>query len=364
MSNCNSSEENESQHALHGTDARCTDPLEYDNILPNQAVAGKNSIPDVYEVAAAIGACMEPILDEFGHDKLEPLTKEVVQCLELFEKTVNILTKETEKSLEFQYSLEKSQHECNQLKTSHETEVERLDDTIFQLQTTIDSLQQSNDTLVENWDFESEESRRQAAEELERQPSAAELNIAKQLRETHEKVNHLEREKSDYKDDIQILSDKLEKYQRLEDAQYLNSSKGTTDLNASSCDNNVLDTSAENNGSRNISHASDIEEKEAISITELQKVLRDKNFYKEKCFAMEDQLMEMKMVIANQKLQNDSAAVTLDPNSNKMRTPNRTAGSSFLDMISPSKPNLRRLFSLANRSSETTSNKSAILPEK
>merc|ERR1711957_382568 len=178
------------------------------------------------------------------------------------------------------------------------------------------------------------------------------------------KVNHLEREKSDYKDDIQILSDKLEKYQRLEDSQYLNSSKGTTDLNASSCDNNFLDTSAENNGSRNISHASDIEEKEAISITELQKVLRDKNFYKEKCFAMEDQLMEMKMVIANQKLQNDSAAVTLDPNSNKMRTPNRTAGSSFLDMISLSKPNLRRLFSLANRSSETTSNKSAILPEK
>ena len=98
MSNCNSSEENESQHALHGTDAGCTDPLEYDDILPNQSVAAKNAIPDVYEVAAAIGACMEPILDEFGHDKLEPLTKEVVQCLELFEKTVNILTKETEKS--------------------------------------------------------------------------------------------------------------------------------------------------------------------------------------------------------------------------------------------------------------------------
>lgn len=358
MSNCNSSEENESQHALHGTDARCTDPLEYDDILPNQSVAAKNAIPDVYEVAAAIGACMEPILDEFGHDKLEPLTKEVVQCLELFEKTVNILTKETEKSLEFQYSLEKSQHECNQLKTTHESEVERLDDTIFQLQTTIDSLQQSNDTLVENWDFESEESRRQAAEELERQPSAAELNIAKQLRETHEKVIRLEREKSDFKDDIQILSDKLQKHQRLEDAQYLNSSKGTTDMNASTCENNVLDTSVQN------SHASDIEEKEAISITELQKVLRDKNFYKEKCFAMEDQLMEMKMVIANQNLQNDSAAVTLDATTNKMRTPTRTAGSSFLDMISPSKPNLRRLFSLANRTSETTSTKSAILPEK
>lgn len=172
--------------------------------------------------------------------------------------------------------------------------------------------------LVENWDFESEESRRQAAEELERQPSAAELNIAKQLRETHEKVISLEREKSDFKDDIQILSDKLQKHQRLEDAQYLNSSKGTTDMNASSCENNVLDTSVQN------SHASDIEEKEAISITELQKVLRDKNFYKEKCFAMEDQLMEMKMVIANQNLQNDSAAVTLDATTNKMRTPTRT----------------------------------------
>ena len=39
---------------------------------------------------------------------------------------------------------------------------------------------------------------------------------------------------------------------------------------------------------------------------------------------MEDQLMEMKMVIANQNLQNDSAAVTLDATTNKMRTPTRT----------------------------------------
>lgn len=46
-----------------------------------------------------------------------------------------------------------------------------------------------------------------------------------------------------------------------------------------------------------------------ISIIKLQK---DKNFYKEKCFAMENQLMELKMLVANQKLQEDSAAITLD----------------------------------------------------
>ena len=179
--------------------------------------------------------------------------------------------------------------------------------------------------MVENWDFESEESRRQAAEEFERQPSAAEINLAKQLRETLERVSNLEREKSDFQDDIQILSDKLEKYQRIEEAQYLNSSKeNPLDNSENNTENNKLDKTDSN--SRNLSsNLSDVEEKEAISINELQKVLRDKNFYKEKCFAMEDQLMELKMIIANQKLQNDSAAVTLDPNNNsRLKTPNRT----------------------------------------
>jgi Sec-independent protein translocase protein TatA len=115
---------------------------------------GSVNITDVYELAAAIGNTMEPLLSEFGQEKMEKLTKEIVRCLESFEKTVNILTKETENSLEYQYKLEKSKHELIQNKQRHEKEVGNLDNTIDQLQMTIDSLQVSHDMLVDNFDWD------------------------------------------------------------------------------------------------------------------------------------------------------------------------------------------------------------------
>ena len=146
------------------------DSLEYDDELNSQndpttlasptkpdlsAVTAQNvhNITDVYELAAAIGNSMESLISEFGQEKMQNLTKEIVRCLECFEKTVNVLTKETENSLEHQYNLEKSKHEVSQIKARHETEVKTLDNTIDQLQATIDTLQISNDALLDNFDL-------------------------------------------------------------------------------------------------------------------------------------------------------------------------------------------------------------------
>ena len=63
-----SSDEDPSSQSLHGTDRRGTENLEYDDMLStaNVRTAQQAGIPDVYEIAAAIGSAMEPILEEFG----------------------------------------------------------------------------------------------------------------------------------------------------------------------------------------------------------------------------------------------------------------------------------------------------------
>merc|ERR1712226_66679 len=166
-------------------------------------LTGSVNITDVYELAAAIGNTMEPLLSEFGQEKMEKLTKEIVRCLESFEKTVNILTKETENSLEYQYKLEKSKHELIQNKQRHEKEVGNLDNTIDQLQMTIDSLQVSHDMLVDNFDWD--EILHDANVQLPNNPndpndpnqnnqskaSTTELKLAKKLRLETEKSNRL-----------------------------------------------------------------------------------------------------------------------------------------------------------------------------
>ena len=183
--------------------------------------------------------------------------------METFEKTVTLLTKETEKSLEYQYALEKSNHDIETQKKKHQKDMDRNDDMILQLQATIDTLQMSHDTLVENWEFEAEQSNQTALEELERQPSQAEMSLAKQLRESVERCQKLERQIVEKQDDIEILAEQVQKYVRLE-AEIENSSK-------------KVDAESEEK-------PKDVEQK--VSLSELQKVLREKNYFKEKCYAI------------------------------------------------------------------------------
>jgi len=325
-----SSDEDPSPQTLHGTDRRGTENLEYDDMLStaNIKTVQPAGIPDVYEIAAAIGTAMEPILEEFGQSKLEPLTKEVVRCLETFEKTVSLLTKETEKSLEYQYALEKSNHDIEVQNKKHQREMDRNDDTILQLQATIDTLQMSHDTLVENWEFEAEQSNQTALEELERQPSQAEISLAKQLRETVEKCQKLERQIVEKQDDIEILAEQVQKYVRLE--SIANSSQSTNDKEST---NNIEPLPSENK----------------VSLSELQKVLREKNYFKEKCYAMEDQFTEYKMMLANLELEKAGAVESLSVQQQQSSaggggmSPSRSlsrvgsSASSFLKMISPSR---------------------------
>jgi len=325
-----SSDEDPSSQSLHGTDRRGTENLEYDDMLStaNVRTAQQAGIPDVYEIAAAIGSAMEPILEEFGQQKLESLTKEVVRCLETFEKTVTLLTKETEKSLEYQYALEKSNHDIETQKKKHQKDMDRNDDMILQLQATIDTLQMSHDTLVENWEFEAEQSNQTALEELERQPSQAEMSLAKQLRESVERCQKLERQIVEKQDDIEILAEQVQKYVRLE-AEIESSSK-----------------KAEGDSQEK---PKDVEQK--VSLSELQKVLREKNYFKEKCYAMEDQFTEYKMMLANLELQKAGAVESLSRSSSVQNSPKSSAGltrmsssaSSFLKMLSPSRETKQKI---------------------
>lgn len=342
-----SSDEDPSSQSLHGTDRRGTENLEYDDMLStaNIKTAQQAGIPDVYEIAAAIGSAMEPILEEFGQSKLESLTKEVVRCLETFEKTVSLLTKETEKSLEYQYALEKSNHDIEVQKKKHQKDMDRNDDTILQLQATIDTLQMSHDTLVENWEFEAEQSNQATIEELERQPSQAEISLAKQLRESLEKCQKLERQIVEKQDDIEILAEQVQKYVRLE-AEIENSSKNT-------------------DGQKNVDTA---ETEAKVSLSELQKVLREKNYFKEKCYAMEDQFTEYKMMLANLELQKAGAVDSLSASnstlSNSTVSPSRSlnrmssSASSFLKMLSPSRETKQKIVesTMAFVSNRTSSN--------
>lgn len=294
------------------------------------------NVTDVYELAAAIGNSMEPLLAEFGQEKMEKLTKEIVRTLESFEKTVNLLTKETENSLEYQYKLEKSKHELSLNKKSHEKEVLNLDRTIDQLTQTIESLQVSHDTLVDNFDWDDilrdsnvdpsglgdpEYQNKQGKNKLQAQASKTELQLAKKLRLETEKSSKLEALIDSSESEINRLNKKLKKiykkYPELDSENAENLTVKSDSIDAA-CNTDAVENSSgissafntENeklNDSNLQAETQQIEVKEdreadTVALTEFQKVLRDKNFYKEKCFTMEDQLMEYKMMLANYEL--------------------------------------------------------------
>jgi len=202
-----------------------TKPTTYDHNTPTTI----HSITDVYEIAAAIGNTMEGLISEFGQEKMQNLTKEIVRCLENFEKTVNSLTKETENSLEYQYNLEKSKHEVSQLKSRHEGEIKNLDNTIDQLQATIETLQISNDALLENFDWddminsgtnsgnEGGPGGTLSENDSISRPSTGkatqtELQLAKKLRLQTEKYNRLEGAITEQISESQYLSEKVRVY--------------------------------------------------------------------------------------------------------------------------------------------------------
>ena len=298
--------ENPSNNSPRGTTNSSNNPSNNNN---NNQLA---TTEYVYDFAAAIGTQIESLCAELGHERLQLLTQEIVSCLEAFEKIVNQLNNECQTSRETRYKLEKSRYQIEKLKKNHDKEIKNLDTTIDQLQTTINTLQMSHDTLVDNFDFEglglieegvlpedqdllddldiSRESN-DLSSDGGRKATKIELKLAKKLRLEKEKSSKLEK-------DAEIKDQIIQELQ--EQAQEKKAKEDQVSINSNNISKNRRTTSTETATNTDSSlHGSDTD---TVSINELQKILRDKNWYKEKCFAMEDQLMEYKMMLANYEL--------------------------------------------------------------
>lgn len=286
---------------LHGTDISRIEHFEKDHF--------DISIDDVYSTAATIGDTLEPLIEKYGQEIMENATLQVVKCLETLEKTVNAFNLETRKSFELGYKLDTSLQEISNLKQTHNKETAKLDDTIYQLQTTIESLQLSNETLIENWDFDKTKSPLPI--------SSSEIKLAKIVRESTVKIEKLENElneKNKIIDEfIASFGHKFDKITLKSGSSSQNSPRNSgrenlkikNESRSNSISFEKMDESFE--CKKSIDALSTCTTDDTVSLAELQKILADKNYYKEKCFAMEDQLMEYKMQLANYELQRSGA---------------------------------------------------------
>lgn len=208
------------------------------------------SMNQVYTMATNVGCCIDSLNQELGQDRLQPLTQSIIPMLDFLEKTV-AQTQQLSKMYQAQ------EMELSTTRQRFEDQAQKMNDldddyqyTVNMLSEQLESLQTTQNRFVSDWSFEDTT-----------QNTHVEENLASALKQAQDKIEKLNKS---------IADTKKEQVKRRD----------------------TLASGSEATGSPVSKKDNDSE------LGELTKVLNEKNFYKQKCFALEDELRELKGVRA------------------------------------------------------------------
>lgn len=218
------------------------------------------SMTQVYELASNVGCCIEPLSKELGQNRLDPLTKSIIQMLNILENTVG-------QAQQLSKITHAQQLELSELRTRYDGQTQKYNEleldyhcTVTTLTEQLDALQTTQNRIVSDWSFEDTS-----------QNTHVEENLAYALKQAHEKIEKLQGKSGRLSED------------KLASKNGRNLSKDTGSTSGAGSDEELEKKSLPTPRAM-----------EAGQMGELMAVLNEKNFYKQKCFALEDELRELR----------------------------------------------------------------------
>jgi len=251
----------------------------------NQVAAMKlPSMTQVYDLASSVGTCIEPLSNELGQNRLEPLTKSIIQMLNILETTVNqstqlqqVATEQIKENAELRAAQDRQAKRFSELEMEYEINITRMSEQL-------EILQQNHDSVVNDWSFN----------DLS-QTTQVEENLANALRQAHEEIKQL-----------QISGG--------QGVRHASKESNTTTSGAGSDSDNETNKILKMPRSKS-SHIPGHEADQA-QMNELMSVLKEKNYYKQKCFALEDEIRELR----GESVERMSLTTTPSPNNTQAAT--------------------------------------------
>lgn len=221
-----------------------------------------HSMTQVYDLASSVGTCIEPLSNELGQNRLEPLTKSIIQMLNILETTVQqsnqlqqVATEQLKENAELRAAQDKQTKRFSELEMEYEINITRMSEQL-------EILQQNHDSVVNDWSFN----------DLS-QTTQVEENLANALRQAHEEIKQLQTSSN-------------------QGVRHASKESNTTTSGAGSDSDNETNKILKMPRSKS-SHIPGHEADQA-QMNELMSVLKEKNYYKQKCFALEDEIRELR----------------------------------------------------------------------
>jgi len=245
-------------------------------------ISGKESpkiptLTQVYELASNVGHAIEPLTHELGPNRLEHLTKQILPVLSLLENTAQNCQDLFKKEQQLLYDNNNLHKRMKHQQDHFEASELEYHATINQLSDQLECFQASLDNKSSEWDFEVSP------------VSHVEENLAMALKEAQQKIEQLK-----LKD--QKNRERRESRARSSSRDRINSSSKSANSNESSesdKDKTALDKNNNNNTSPQSGSQTKVSEKQK-NLLELNQIIEQKNYYKERCFALEDELRELR----------------------------------------------------------------------
>jgi hypothetical protein len=137
------------------------------------------SMTQVYDLASSVGTCIEPLSNELGQNRLEPLTSSIIKMLNILETTVNqanqlqkICTDQIKENSELRAAHNKQAKQFSDSQMDYELSITRMSEQL-------EVLQQNHDSVVNDWSFN------------DNTPTVVEENLANALRQAHKEIDQL-----------------------------------------------------------------------------------------------------------------------------------------------------------------------------
>lgn len=251
--------------------------------LKNQQIPSRNQI---HELASNIGFAFEPLTHELDPKKLENLIKQLTPIISLLESTAELCgdLKNNEQHLLIENN--KLSNELKQLKLDFESNEFGYQATINTLSDQLEMFQVKIDNKSSDWDFE------------ETQVSHVEENLAIALKEAQNKIEEMQQssfERRRKTAEKQAFTSEKEGEVLKESKIKLNHDEGieNSEINGPPHNSPHL-ASSSSKKPENISTDEIANQEKEQNLLELNQIIQQKNYYKEKCFALEDELRELR----------------------------------------------------------------------
>jgi len=246
------------------------------------------SMTQVYELASSVGTCIEPLSNELGPNRLEPLTGSIIKMLNILETTVQqanqlqqICSDQIKEVSELRASQNKQARQFSDLQMEYELNITRMSEQL-------EMLQHNHDSVVNDWSFNDNVA-----------PTVVEENLANALRQAHKEI-----------DQLKVSQNTMNKRHESQESNTTTSGAG------SDSDDGVIKMSLSANKNSKMSR-SETFPADQERMNELLSVLKEKNMYKQKCFALEDEIRELK----GESIERMSLTTTPSPNNTGAASP-------------------------------------------